>query len=123
VDDEAIIRLVMGEMLSDLGWTVLEASNAASALQVLASGRHIGLLVSDLGLLGAMSGQELITATRTMQPNLPVLIVTGDERKLTAELDARMWLILKPFRQRDLVQALIALQESTNGPRFNSAAA
>jgi signal transduction histidine kinase len=77
VDDEPLVRMVAVEVLEELGYFVLEAEDAPSALKVLASRNDIDLLVTDVGLPNGINGRQLADAARSSQPDLPVLFVTG----------------------------------------------
>jgi response regulator RpfG family c-di-GMP phosphodiesterase len=52
VDDEPLVRMIMVEQLEELGYAVLEADDAPSALRILESSKAINLLVTDVGLPG-----------------------------------------------------------------------
>jgi CheY-like chemotaxis protein len=101
VDDEPVVRLVVTDVLEELGYTVLDAADAETGLAMLQANPRIGLLISDIGLPGGMDGRQLVETARLVRPELKVLFATGDEQGLTAdssELDGTTRLILKPFR-------------------------
>ena len=77
VEDELALRMVIVEVLSELGYTVLEAVNSQSGLQIVKSGARIDLLVTDVGLPGGMNGRQLADAARERRPGLKVLFLTG----------------------------------------------
>ena len=77
VEDELPIRMVIGAVLSDLGYTVLEAADASSGLKVLEAGTLIDLLITDVGLPGGTNGRQLADAARQRRPDLKVLFITG----------------------------------------------
>ncbi|WP_268796432.1 hybrid sensor histidine kinase/response regulator [Pseudomonas huanghezhanensis] len=80
VDDEASVRMLVSEVLSDLGYTIIEAADAFAGLQVLQvlqSDARIDLLISDIGLPGGMNGRQMANAARECRPGLPVLFITG----------------------------------------------
>ncbi len=77
VDDERTVRMLVIEVLEDLGFTVLQAGDGAAALRILQSTTPVDLLVSDVGLPGGMNGRQLADAARTMRPELKVLFITG----------------------------------------------
>nr|WP_272874829.1 PAS domain S-box protein [Roseomonas marmotae] len=77
VDDEPSIRVLVVEVLQDLGYNTIEAADAATGLQVLTSDVRIDLLLTDVGLPGAMNGREMVDAARTARPNLKVVFITG----------------------------------------------
>lgn len=103
VDDEPTVRLLVAEILSDYGYSTIEAGDADAALPVLQSNTRIDVLVTDVGLRGALRGPDLAAAARAVRPDLGVLFVTGyaDARGLET-LPPRTRLLLKPFEPDDL---------------------
>jgi PAS domain S-box-containing protein len=106
VDDEDLVRASTAEMLSDLGYTVVEAPSAEVALQRLCNGLHPTLLITD-HLMPGMTGTELAGAARRVQPDLPVLVISGyaDVEGIAPELPR----LAKPFRHIELEASIIAL--------------
>lgn len=111
VDDTDSVRLMVGEMLSEAGYRVAVASDARQALRVLRdTPGEIDLLLSDVGLPG-MNGRELADEARVLEPQLPVLFITGyTERAAVRQefLGDRMALLPKPFSLNDLLRAVRA---------------
>jgi PAS domain S-box-containing protein len=100
VDDEPSVRMLITEVLAELGYTAIEAAEGASALKVLQSDTHIDLLVTDVGLPGGMNGRQLADFGRTARPNLKVLFITGYAEKAAmgdVGLSAGMAILTKPF--------------------------
>jgi CheY-like chemotaxis protein len=88
--------------------TVLEAANAAEAMEILASRSDIQLLFTDLGLPG-MNGGELATEALRLRPALKVVFTSAYARSTigTLELPEReVHLLPKPFRIESLAQIL-----------------
>lgn len=77
IDDEENLRVVMADILVDIGYDVLEAHDGPSALRILDSGVKLKLLVTDVGLRGGMNGRQIADAARSRYPDLNVLFVTG----------------------------------------------
>ncbi|GAB0115818.1 ATP-binding protein [Acidisoma sp. C75] len=77
VDDEASVRVLLAEMLNDLGYRTLEASEGTAALAVLRSDLPIDLLITDVGLPGRINGRVLAEEARMLRSDLPVLFITG----------------------------------------------
>jgi nitrogen-specific signal transduction histidine kinase len=77
VEDEPAVRMIIVELLSDRGYTVLEAHSGRSGLNILQSGARIDLLLTDVGLPGGMNGRQLADAARELRPGLKVLFLTG----------------------------------------------
>jgi len=100
VDDEPTVRMLVVDVLEELGYATLEAQDAASGLKILESGRRVDLLVTDVGLPNGMNGRQLADAARTVRPGLKVLFITGyaENSLLTnGQLDAGMAVLAKPF--------------------------
>ncbi|EJN09855.1 histidine kinase,PAS domain-containing protein,Response regulator receiver domain protein [Herbaspirillum sp. YR522] len=100
VDDEPLVRMVAVEVLEDLGYFVVEAEDAPSALKVLAVHAEIDLLVTDVGLPNGMNGRQLADAVRQLRPDVPVLFVTGYAENAVlnhGHLERGMQVLTKPF--------------------------
>ncbi len=111
VEDEREVRKVAANMLRSLGYRVLLAANAASALERLRRHEGIALLFSDVMLGEGMSGIELARAARHLRPGLPVLLASGcgDEGAGDAASPGTASGILrKPYRREQLARAVRA---------------
>jgi CheY-like chemotaxis protein len=98
VEDEAIVRRLVVEVLDDLGFRVLEAQDGPSGLSILEAGGQIDLLVTDVGLPG-LNGRQLADQARETRPDLKVLFITGyaENATLSGFLEPGMEMITKPF--------------------------
>jgi signal transduction histidine kinase len=100
IDDEPSIRMLITDVLSDTGYSVLEASDGPAGLRVLQSAARIDLLITDVGLPGGMNGRQVADAARTLRPDLKVLFITGyAENALmgNGHLEKGMHVLAKPF--------------------------
>jgi CheY-like chemotaxis protein len=100
VDDEATIRMLVTEVLEELGYVPLEAADAAEGLKILQSKARIDLLVTDVGLPGGMNGRQMADAARHLRPGLKVLFITGYAEQTVVSggtLEAGMHVMSKPF--------------------------
>jgi len=100
VDDEPTVRMLVCDVLQDLGYTVLQAHDSVAGLKMLQSGVRIDLLVSDVGLPGGMNGRQMADAARTGRPDLKVLFITGYAENAAignGQLEPGMAVITKPF--------------------------
>ena len=99
VDDEPTVRMLVTEVLGDLGYTAIEAADGSAGLKVLQSDARIDLLVTDVGLPG-MNGRQLADAAREHRPGLRVLFITGYAENAVlnhGHLDPGMHVMTKPF--------------------------
>lgn len=100
VDDQDTVREPLAELLTELGYEVVQAIDGAEGLEVLKSSQPIDLLVSDVGLPGHMNGRQLADAGRVLRPNLRVMFITGYAEKSASEgglLATGMEVMIKPF--------------------------
>jgi signal transduction histidine kinase len=106
VDDEDLVRLSTADMLTELGYIVLEARSAEEALEMIEGGLRPDLLITD-HLMPGMSGTELARAVREQFPSTKVLVVSGyaDTEGIAPDLPR----LTKPFRNADLAASLAGL--------------
>jgi CheY-like chemotaxis protein len=105
IDDEATVRMLVAEVLGEAGYTVLEAPDGPSGLEILRSDRRIDLLISDVGLPGGLNGRQVADAAREGRPDLKVLFITGYAENAAVGnglLEPGMEVITKPFVMADL---------------------
>jgi CheY-like chemotaxis protein len=109
VEDDEDVRAYSTDALRDLGYRVLEASSAGTALPLLDEHPEIVVLFTDVGLPGGMNGRQLAEEARTRRPDLKVLFTTGYARNAIVHdgrLDPGVELLTKPFTQSALSEKL-----------------
>jgi signal transduction histidine kinase len=99
VDDDNGVREVMRLALESQGYAIVDVENGYLALDLLRSGENFGMLITDMAMPG-LRGSELVAETRRLQPDLPILIITGYD---PGEIGADQPLLRKPFRAAELV--------------------
>jgi PAS domain S-box-containing protein len=100
IDDEPTVRMLITEVLEELGYAAIEAADSISGMKVLQSDVRIDLLITDVGLPGGMNGRQVADAARVSRPGLKVLFITGyAENAMIGEgrLEAGMHVLTKPF--------------------------
>jgi PAS domain S-box-containing protein len=105
VDDEATVRMLVSETLTENSYRVLEAHDAASAMKMLSSDQSIDLLITDVGLPGHMNGRQLADAVRAVRAGLKVLFITGYAENAAVgngHLEPGMEILTKPFAMTTL---------------------
>ena len=108
VEDNAEVRTYSVMVLTELGYRVLEAHNADSALALIDSAPRVDLLFTDVVLPGR-SGKQLADEARIRRPGLRVLYTTGYSRDAIVHhgrLDAGVQLISKPFTFEELAKRI-----------------
>jgi CheY-like chemotaxis protein/two-component sensor histidine kinase len=106
IDDEELVRLSTADMLTELGYEVIEAAAAEAALTLLDNGVMPDLLITD-HLMPGMTGSDLARSIKSKTPALPVLIISGyaESEGISPDLPR----LTKPFRRDDLIQSLAAI--------------
>jgi len=111
VEDDAPIREMTKDILSDDGFDVLDVGDAETALGCLERNGPFDLLVSDVGLPG-MDGRDLASIATTLNPAMPILLVTGYAGAAGARPDFLgddIKLLRKPFTLKQLVSSVRSL--------------
>jgi PAS domain S-box-containing protein len=104
VEDEAIVRGLIVEVLDELGYKAIEAADGPSGLEILQSSRKIDMLITDIGLPG-LNGRQIADAALIKRPDLKILFMTGyaeNAALANGVLDSSMEMITKPFAMEDL---------------------
>lgn len=107
VEDDDEVRDTAYHLLTDLGYTVLQAPDAEQALYLLDEGHHIDLLFTDVVMPGRMNGYELAQQARNLRPDIPALFTSGfvqDAVLHDGRLVEGIQLIGKPYTQDELAQ-------------------
>ena len=100
VDDEPSVRMLVAEVLDELGYSAIEAADGVSGLKVLRSDVRIDLLITDVGLPGGLNGRQMVDAARANRPELKVLFITGYAENAAignGHLERGMHVLTKPF--------------------------
>jgi PAS domain S-box-containing protein len=107
VEDDDAVRQVVVETLTELGYKVLRARDAQSALMVIESGVVIDLIFTDVVMPGPLRSTELVSQARALQPHVAVLFTSGyTENSIMHDgrLDAGVDLLSKPYTREALAQ-------------------
>ncbi|WP_397543208.1 hybrid sensor histidine kinase/response regulator [Roseovarius salis] len=110
VEDQDSVRQAMRQQIEALGYEVVDASDAAEALEILEQTANVGLVFSDIMMPGEMDGRDLARHVRMTWPGIAVLLATGNDpaadEVLRDETAAGVTVIHKPFRMAELDSAL-----------------
>ncbi len=108
VDDEDLVRASTADMLTDLGYAVVEAPSAEEALRLIRNGVRPDLLVTD-HLMPGMNGTDLARIVRSERPSLHILLVSGyaDAEDIAPDMPR----LTKPFRSDELADKLAGIRK------------
>lgn len=119
IDDEPQVRMVAAEMLTRMGFAILEAGDGQQGLDTLQSNQDTVVAVILDMTMPRMDGQHAFAQLRALVPQLPIVVISGWMREhhrlgfLASE--ERAAFLQKPFRVADLraaMQEVGALKES-----------
>jgi len=115
VDDEPTVRMLVTEVLKDMGYNVIEAKDGVEGLKVLQSSQHVDLLVTDIGLPGGIDGRQLGEAARGCRPDLRILFITGYADIPGGgygDANADIQILTKPFAMQELAVRVSTLMKT-----------
>ena len=109
VEDDELVRAFVRDLLSGLGYHVLEADSGPAALKILKNDISIDLLFTDIVMPGGMNGKELADAAVEIRPDLRILYTSGyaeDSIVHQGRRDPNVALLAKPYRRGELARRI-----------------
>jgi CheY-like chemotaxis protein len=100
------VRAFTVTALQELGYNVIESADGPSAVEILKR-TGVDLLLSDVGLPGGLTGVDIVTRAKQIQPGLKALLTTGYARNALIHnhrLDPSIPVITKPFSLNELAK-------------------
>ncbi len=126
-EDDEEVRGTVVDLLSDLGYRVLKAKDAQSALAIIESGVPIDLLFTDVVMPGPLRSPELARKAQERLPRLAVLFTSGYTDNAIVHggrLDAGIELLSKPYTREAMAKKIRSVlrsqQQRHAGPRAAS---
>ena len=102
-DEEMLLNAVIMEF-EDAGFAVLSAGTAEEAYGLLQGAERVDLLFTDIRLPGQLDGWDLAEHARALQPDLPVIYVTGYSAEQPRQVSESV-LVMKPYRMTAIMSA------------------
>jgi len=109
VEDDSLVRRYVMTQIESLGYTTLEAANAADALRIIDDAVHIDLLFTDVIMPGNMNGRQLVDEALKRRPRLKTLFTSGYTENAIVHhgrLDSGVLLLAKPYRKSELARMI-----------------
>jgi PAS domain S-box-containing protein len=106
VEDDQEVSALTRELLTSLGFSVIQVTSAEAALGALANSRDIDLVLSDVMMPGGVSGLQLGREIRRRHPALPILLTTGYVESVSGMNDGEFNVLIKPYTVESLAAAL-----------------
>ncbi|MBZ9676359.1 response regulator [Mesorhizobium sp. ES1-1] len=97
VEDEAFLLFAIADELREMGFEVLEASNADQAIAVLERRQDIAILFTDIDMPGSMDGLRLSVAVRDRWPPVKIIITSGKRQPAREAMPSGGVFLPKPY--------------------------
>jgi signal transduction histidine kinase len=109
VDDESDLQEIAQAYLTEMGYSILRADNAASALNTVALHKEIDLMITDIIMPGGMNGVELAEMARRLSPRLKVIYSSGYPSDALVEKNGTKIngpMLRKPYHRADFADII-----------------
>lgn len=109
VEDEPLIRINIVHELTGQGLDVMEASNAAEAIEIFRSGKRFECLFTDVDMPGDVDGLALATMVKSAWPPIEIVVTSGRRAVKPADLPPDGVFVGKPYSPEtvgDLIRRL-----------------
>ncbi|MGA1800003.1 response regulator [Sphingomonas sp. 4RDLI-65] len=111
VDDDPLVRVHSQFALEDAGFEVVEAGNAADALERLAERPDIAALFTDIRMPGALDGVGLAKTVHARRPDISILVTSGANDGSELALPDAAQFVRKPYTGIQLSRILVRMDE------------
>jgi len=103
VEDDMVLRMLAVDMVTDAGYTPLEALDAAEAFVILESRTDIALMCTDIQMPGKIDGVGLAHAVHERCPTIGIIVVSGQLDLPHLDLPPRSRFIGKPLNAGEVI--------------------
>ena len=110
VEDEALIRFELVDMLEDAGFDVLDACDAGDAIALLEQHPEIRLVITDIQMPGDIDGMRLAHLIRSRWPPTALIVMSGNMKVELGDLPERSSLVAKPFHGPAMLKQILGLE-------------
>ena len=117
VEDDSLIQEVVSGALADGGYQIRSASSGEEAISILENSKGLRALVTDVHLRGKLTGWDVARRAREIQPEMPVVYMTGDAAEEWPSHGVPHSVLLnKPFAPAQVVTAVSQLLNVVSAP-------
>ncbi len=106
VEDECLVRLDAAESLRDAGFDVLEATDAAEAMEIVLSDEAFDVLFTDINMPGPMDGIELANLVHEQRPAVRLVLTSGAIKPMKGDIPDDGDFIAKPYSPETVTRAV-----------------
>lgn len=113
VEDEPLVRMGIVDHLEDNGFTVLEAGNAAQAIEILSRNSDVQIVFTDIDMPGDLDGLMLAVEIRKRWSSIKIVVTSGHRKIGFDELPVEAKFVAKPYNFDKIATALRAMASGT----------
>lgn len=106
VEDEGLVRLDAAESLRDAGYGVVEATDAAEALDIVGARDDIDVLFTDINMPGGMNGLELAREVHDRHPAIRLVLTSGAVKPRPDQIPDDGSFLPKPYSPEAITRAV-----------------
>jgi CheY-like chemotaxis protein len=117
VEDDTLVRLVIADMISDIGFEIIEVSTADEAIQMLESHPDIRLVITDVVMPGTIGGLELAATIGRRWPLVEIIVTSGSICASEIALPPRSTFAAKPFDKMAFIKAVRRIDRRSGAPQ------
>jgi CheY-like chemotaxis protein len=112
VEDDPLLRFHVSDILGQAGFDVVESTNGAHALAIVAERFDVEAVVSDVVMPGKIDGFELARRIRARWPRIGVVLVSGRKLPASGEVPRQVRFLAKPVRASTLLRMVRQVTEA-----------
>ena len=116
VEDEALVRMIASDILTEGGYRVLEAVSAEEALTLLESRHDVRLVFTDVEMPGSLDGFALARIVDMRFPGIKVIVTSGRMTPGAGDLPKGARFLPKPYAPLALVGMVRAILDEAEKP-------
>src|SRR5688572_14465253 len=106
VDDDALLRFALVEILADAGFAAIEAENTIGALKALSETDDIRVVITDIDMPGSVNGLGLVRVLEESRPYVRIVIISGQPLPKDIKLSDDVTFLQKPFSYNQLTEVV-----------------
>lgn len=106
VEDEPLVSMALADDLESEGFVVIEAANAAAAVQILESRTDIRIVITDVDMPGTMDGLMLAAAVFARWPPIRIIVVSGHRSVVITDIPDGSVFYSKPYRSAEIIKTM-----------------
>lgn len=106
VEDEPLVSMMLVDDLEAAGFSVIEAANAASAIQLLERRDDIRVIITDVDMPGTMDGLMLAAAVANRWPPIRIIVVSGHRTVEITDIPDGSVFYSKPYRPAEIIETM-----------------